>query len=147
MARRGAEAGMTEKWGGRYLVQRFAAHLAHLLNTGDEFIEINNFALYRTLIRTLAGPPDATGGRYRDGLLGYALVAGEREPEELAERYFETVLDRGMPPRTTFISSLCRRMRLDRSVCGEKPPPLPSPLAPPRKKPAKLKACSLPFRG
>ena len=87
---------MTEKWGGRYLVQRFAAHLAHLLNTGDEFIEINHFALYRTLIRTLAGPPDATGCRYRDGLLGYALVAGEREPEELAERYFETVLDRGM---------------------------------------------------
>ena len=55
MARRGAEAGMTEKWGGRYLVQRFAAHLAHLLNTGDEFIEINQFALYRTLIRTLRG--------------------------------------------------------------------------------------------
>ena len=55
---------MTEKRAGRYLVQRFAAHLAHLLNTGDEFIEIKNFALYRTLIRTLAGPPDATGCRY-----------------------------------------------------------------------------------
>ena len=61
---RGTEGGMTEKWGGRYLVQRFAAHLAHLLNTGDEFIEINPLALYRTLIRTLAGPPDATGCRY-----------------------------------------------------------------------------------
>jgi hypothetical protein len=87
---------MTAKRSRQRPIDRFAAHLAHLLNSGDEVVVIRPFALHTTLIKTLAGGSEDGGGRYRENLLGHGIVGGDREPEELAERYFDAVLKRRM---------------------------------------------------
>jgi hypothetical protein len=43
------------------LVNKFAAHLAHLLNTGDDIVNVQAFMLFKTLMKTLERrtPPDS----------------------------------------------------------------------------------------
>lgn len=83
--------------GRRYIVQQFAAHLAHLLNNGDECVEIKPFALFQTLTKTLASSGSHSGSNnYRDHLLGYNLVAADAAIEYVAQKYFDAVLDRAL---------------------------------------------------
>ncbi len=69
-------------------VDRFAAHLAHLLNNSDgEFVELNAGSLYATLIETLTT-------RYADNLLYHGTYQTRMDAEEAATRYFDVTIDR-----------------------------------------------------
>lgn len=95
MNRKGSETESSGRASNRLLVQKFAAHLAHLLNEGEDVVEVSLFALYQRLLRTLAGAESGTtGARYRDGLTGFALVGADGTPDEVAQKYFDCVLDR-----------------------------------------------------
>jgi len=72
---------------GRYLIAQFAAHLAHLLNTGDPTVSVKPFALFQRLLQTLAKDD------YRH-LVGAHLLTDGLSREELAQRYFGAVLER-----------------------------------------------------
>ena len=70
-------------------IDRFAAHLAHSLNSEtDREIRIEPGRLYATLTATLAGP------RYLNQLLYQPGYAWRMEPEEAASRYFDATLGR-----------------------------------------------------
>jgi hypothetical protein len=116
----------------RTLVERFAAHLAHLLNTAStkNTVEVQTFRIYSGVTTMLAGRGHA-GILYRDVLLGFRLAA-DRSPEQVAATYIDTVLDRRMmlaraePKHCAHLlfEMLCRRgtspewpnSRLERSV-------------------------------
>lgn len=107
----------------RRLVERFAAHLAHLLGGDSEVAVIKPFAIYRRILSALSGgtsereegAPNRTA--YRDHVAGFALVAAGRSPEEVAQRYFEAVLERPLSLARNndvhiahlFFLALCRR--------------------------------------
>ena len=81
----------------RDIVQRFAAHFAHLLNSDADTVSIQPFRLFHTLMKTLTGPDDlAADHPYRDMLFGFRQVSARTEPAEAAERYFNDVVDRPM---------------------------------------------------
>ena len=92
------------------LVTDFAAHLAFLLNTGNGQTELNFFSLQTTLLRTLTNPSNRR-------LIGAGLFDKCKEPEEVAQRYFDAVVDRRlMLARANhthkgheFYLALCRR--------------------------------------
>lgn len=69
------------------IVTDFGAHLAFLLNTGNDVMALNAFSLQKTLLGTLAGPSNRR-------LIGTGLFEKNDEPDEIAQRYFDTVLDR-----------------------------------------------------
>lgn len=71
-----------------FLIDRFAAHLAHLLNDPDEPVRVDPGRLYATLTATLAGQP------YRDQLLYQPSYAWRMDAEEAATRYFAATLER-----------------------------------------------------
>lgn len=71
----------------RLLVARFAAHLAHLLNGERDIVVLNPFALHQTVIGTL-------GSAAYSALVGARLAGPERNHEEIAWKYLDTVLDR-----------------------------------------------------
>jgi hypothetical protein len=78
---------------GRLVVQKFAAHLAYLLNDGDLTVSLNFGDLYRKLLRTLSGGKRADGNPYVETLVAIHLL-GDRNPDEAATAYFERVLNR-----------------------------------------------------
>jgi len=70
-------------------IDRFAAHLAHSLNSEtDREIRIEPGRLYATLTTTLTGP------RYLNQLLYQPGYAWRMDPEEAASRYFDATLGR-----------------------------------------------------
>jgi hypothetical protein len=91
-------------------VERFAGHLAHLLNAADSTVEVRPFALYQRLLQTLGSDG------YRR-LIGAQVAGGSRGAEEVAQRYFDTVLDRRLNLARTnnthkghdLLLALCRR--------------------------------------
>lgn len=78
----------------RRLVELFAAHLAHLLNSGSEVVDVQPFQLYRRLIATLTARRDERAGAYGNHLVGWRRLGPDYAPEEAAEAYFERVLRR-----------------------------------------------------
>jgi hypothetical protein len=87
------EAGSTS---GRFIVQKFAAHLAHLLNTGDGSANLDPGELYRKLLRTLSGGSEgrAEGNPYVDTLIALHLLGPDMTADQAAAVYFERVLNR-----------------------------------------------------
>jgi hypothetical protein len=80
--------------GNRALIERFGAHVAHLLNAGDgAAVEVKPFALYLRVIALLSGK-GRKGPEYRDGLLGFWLPGADRTAEQLAQVYLDGVLER-----------------------------------------------------
>ncbi|MGH6816646.1 MAG: hypothetical protein ACREC6_13185, partial [Hyphomicrobiaceae bacterium] len=88
MARQGGTA-LT----GRDVVQKFAAHIAHLLNTGSE---LNTGQLYFDLLKTLSGGGEygAQGNPYVTKLVALHLLGSGITAGQAAASYFERVLDR-----------------------------------------------------
>ena len=78
----------------RLLVAKFAAHLAYLLNDGQDCVEINAFALFHKLNQTLSQAGEDQANSYLYGLVGFGSLPGDFEPEELAQKYFDFVLKR-----------------------------------------------------
>ncbi len=72
----------------RLLVPRLAAHVAHLMNEGEDCVELRAFALFQTLLQTLASE------KYREGLIGAVTIGLADAPEQAALRYFEAVFER-----------------------------------------------------
>ena len=89
----GAGPASTPPTSGRYVLIRFAAHLAHRLNAGHE---LNLGALYRQLIDLLAGgmQPPETPNAYRDRLVCAHLLGPDVDAEHAAVSYFERVVNR-----------------------------------------------------
>jgi hypothetical protein len=81
---------------GRFIVQKFAAHVAHLLNTGDRAVNLNPGELYRKLLRTLSGGSEgrAEGNPYVDTLVALHLLGPDMSADQAAMAYFERVLNR-----------------------------------------------------
>jgi hypothetical protein len=81
---------------GRFIVQKFAAHLAHLLNTGDGSVNLDPGELYRKLLRTLSGGSEgrAEGNPYVDTLIALHLLGPDMSADQAAAMYFERVLNR-----------------------------------------------------
>lgn len=71
----------------RLLVQKFASHLANLLNTGSPHVEIKLYELDETLTKTLSNEAYAR-------LIGTAVIGADFTPSDVARKYFETVLER-----------------------------------------------------
>jgi hypothetical protein len=71
----------------RRLIERFAAHLAHLLNGPGDAFELRAFALFRQLLQSLSGD------NYRK-LTGFGIGGDTRSSEEAAQWYFDAVLER-----------------------------------------------------
>lgn len=70
-------------------IDRFAAHLAHSLNSEtDRQVQVEPGRLYANLTATLAGP------RYLNQLLYQPAYAWRMEPDEAASRYFDATLAR-----------------------------------------------------
>ena len=82
---------------GRLVVQKFAAHLAHLLNTGDGTVRLNAGELYRKLLKTLSGGGanrENEPNPYVDKLVARHLLGPDTDPDQAAVTYFERVLNR-----------------------------------------------------
>ena len=81
---------------GRLVVQKFAAHLAYLLNSGDRTVTLNAGDLYRKLLRTLSGGTGrrGEGNPYVERLVAVHLLGPDMSPDQAANAYFERVLDR-----------------------------------------------------
>jgi hypothetical protein len=84
----------------RRLVQRFAAHLAHLLNDpgrpGEPVVTVQAFALFTRLTATLERrDPGGDGGPY-DGLTGLKVMGPGTTPQEAALFYVEQVVRRAL---------------------------------------------------
>lgn len=75
-------------------MQRFAAHIAHVLNDGDEVVPIQGFALFTRLTATLERrDPGSEDGPY-DGLTGLKLLGPGTTAPEAAIQYVDQVLRR-----------------------------------------------------
>jgi hypothetical protein len=90
---------------------RFAALLAHLLNSNDAPVFVlKPGEVYVLLV-------DALAQRYKDDLLYYSTYAGRMSAEEAAERYFQATLERAlwlsnrveMSIAHRFLLALCQR--------------------------------------
>src|SRR5262245_9025764 len=80
----------------RLIVQRFAAHLAYLLNSGEGTVRLNPAELYRKLLGTLSGGEKGRGegNPYVDTLVAAHLVDPNVSADPAASVYFERVLNR-----------------------------------------------------
>ena len=78
---------------GRRVVERFAAHLAHLLNASDE---LNAGTLYSRLVKTLSGESRSStlSNPFVDQLVALQLYAPGTTPEEGANAFIKLVLNR-----------------------------------------------------
>jgi hypothetical protein len=83
---------------GRLIVQRFAAHLAYLLNSGERTVSLNSGELYRKLLRTLSGGEKGRGGGggnpYVETLVAAHLLGPDVSADQAASVYFERVINR-----------------------------------------------------
>jgi hypothetical protein len=92
------------------LVSKFAARIAHLLNTGSDVVALNRFGLEQAVTKALCTTTYAR-------LVGAGLVGPERDKEEIARKYIETVLERrlmlarnhGWHKGHELLLALCRR--------------------------------------
>jgi hypothetical protein len=78
----------------RRLVQRFAAHLAHVLNDGNEVVTVQAFALFTRLTATLERREKGSDSGPYDGLTGLRVLGPGTTPQEAALAYFDHVLKR-----------------------------------------------------
>jgi hypothetical protein len=76
-------------------VQKFAAHLAHLLNGGETTV-VDAGELYRKLLKTLSGGNDGRGegNPYVETLVAVHLLGPDYSADQGAAFYFERVLNR-----------------------------------------------------
>jgi hypothetical protein len=81
---------------GRLIVQRFAAHLAYLLNSGEGAVNLNPGELYRKLLRTLSGGEKGRGegNPYVETLVAAHLLGPDVTADQAASTYFERVINR-----------------------------------------------------
>src|SRR5262249_52131862 len=81
---------------GRPIVQRFAAHLAYLLNSGEGTVRLNPAELYRQLLSTLSGGEKGRGegNPYVDMLVAAHVLGPDVSADQAASVYFERVLNR-----------------------------------------------------
>jgi len=81
---------------GRLIVQRFAAHLAYLLNSGEGAVLLNPGELYRKLLRTLSGGEKGRGegNPYVETLVAAHLLGPDVTTDQAASAYFERVINR-----------------------------------------------------
>jgi len=75
-------------------VQRFAAHLAHVLNDGEEAVTVQAFALFTRLTATLERRDKGSDSGPYDGLTGLKVLGPGTTPQEAALLYFDHVLKR-----------------------------------------------------
>src|SRR5262245_59138070 len=81
---------------GALIVQRLAAHLAHLLNSGEGTVLLNPGELYRKLLRTLSDGEKGRGAGdpYVETLVAAHLLGADVSADQAASAYFERVLNR-----------------------------------------------------
>jgi hypothetical protein len=81
---------------GRLIVQKLAAHLAYLLNSGEASAALEPGELYRKLLRTLSGGSDGRGegNPYVETLVAIHLLGPDISADQAAAFYFERVLNR-----------------------------------------------------
>jgi hypothetical protein len=114
---------------GRLVVQRFAAHLAYLLNSGDDAVVLDPGELYRKLLRTLSGGGEGRGegNPYVETLVAINLLGPDVSADQAAASYFESVINRPLylARRTHFhkahevLLTLCRRNFDERWTAAE----------------------------
>ncbi len=78
----------------RELVIRFAAHVAHSLNSGTDITTLEDYALYMGMIDVLSGTGSSRTSDYPAGLTGYPLVQHRMSAGDAAQVYFDSVLCR-----------------------------------------------------
>ena len=78
----------------RRLVQRFAAHLAHLLNDGADTVAVQAFALFTRLTATLERREQGAEAGPYDGLTELKLLGPGTTPQEAALVYVDQVIRR-----------------------------------------------------
>jgi hypothetical protein len=85
---------MPDPFSRRNMIMRFSAHVAMLLNSGKEFTELEDSAVYSGLIEMLSGGRGPRSKVYSQYLAGHALVQHRFSAEETALIYFERMLER-----------------------------------------------------